>query len=296
VKLASRAACAALTAITAATAALLALPGPAFASATPPAPAPALLGTWTNTNPATRSVVDVVVTPTAGGIAVDGFGACSPSPCEWGNIPGTVFGARVSSAAGNSFEANWNFGFSREVLLATLVTRRGHAPTLVVKEFTTFIPPDGRANFTVTEKFVRSKRPIKPGVSGKPATGYPMGDWVRPVKALLGTWKNTSATGGNITKIVLRRNADGSLSVRAFGNCVPTLCNWGVVHGITFGTSISSVSGRVFLAPYRFSFKKALLSGSVNRAGTVLTVQANSEFTDHSGRSNYVTTETFTRA
>jgi hypothetical protein len=295
VRLAARAALAALIAIIAAAAALLPFSVPAFASSTPPGPNPALSGTWVNTNAATRNVADIVVTRRAGGILVDGFGACSPRPCEWGSIPGTVFGAKVSSVTGNSFEANWNFGFARDVLLASLTRPRG-VPTLVVKEFTTFIPPDGRANFTVTEKFVRSRRPIAPKAKGKPATGYPLGDWVRPAKPLLGTWKNTSPAGGNVTRIRLGLNPGGSLSVHAFGNCAPALCNWGVVRGITFGTSIASVSGRVFLAPYTFSFKDALLSGSVNRAGTILTVQTWSEFTDHSGRSNYVTTDTFTRA
>jgi hypothetical protein len=295
VKLTARAALAALITVTAATAALLPFSAPAFASATPPTPNSALFGTWANTNSATRSVADIVVTRRAGGIGVDGFGACSPTACEWGVIPGTVFGATVSSATGGSFAANWNFGFSRNVLLATLTRPRG-IPTLVVKEFTTFIPPDGRANYTLTEKFVRTKKPITPKVKGKSATDYPLGDWVKPVKSLLGTWKNTSPTGGNITRVRLTRNPDGSLAVHAFGNCTPTLCNWGVVHGITFGTSISSLNGQVFLAPYTFTFKKALLSGSVNRPGTILTIQTNSEFTDHSGRSNYVVTDTFTRA
>jgi len=33
----------------------------------------------------------------------------------------------------------------------------------------------------------------------------------------------------------------------------------------------------------------------VNKAGTILTVGSSAEFTDTSGRSNYVFTETFTR-
>jgi hypothetical protein len=289
VKLTSRVGVAALT-ITVVTTALLAFSGPAFASATPPAPNPALFHTWANTNAATRNVVDIVVTRSKGGILVDGFGACSPNPCEWGNIPGTVFGKSVSSVTGNSFEANWNFGFARTVLLATL-TKPGGIPTLVVKEFTTFTDKSGRSNFTVTEKFVHAHQPITPTASGTAATDYPLGDSVTPVPSLLGTWHNTSP-GGNIKKIVLAK-LNGKLTVHAFGNCVPTLCNWGVVRGITFGTNVSSVSGRVFLAPYKFTFKNALLSGSVNRTGTTLTVQANSEFTDHSGRSNYVIVETF---
>jgi hypothetical protein len=296
VRIRSRAAVAALITITAATGVLLPLAGPALASATPPAASASLAGTWANTNGGTRSLVNIVVTRRGPGILVDGFGACSPTSCEWGNVAGTVFGPNVSATTGSSFQASWNFGFAREVLLATLTHPAGAVPTLVVKEFTTFNAGDGRSNYTVTEKFVRSRRAIKPTSSGKISTTYPKGDWVKPVKALLGTWKNTSATGGTIARIVLTLKPDGSLRVHAFGKCTPTLCNWGLAQGITFGTGISSTSGRAFLAPYRFSFKKVLLSGSVGPAGRILTVQANSEFTDHSGRSNYVVTDTFRRA
>jgi hypothetical protein len=87
----------------------------------------------------------------------------------------------------------------------------------------------------------------------------------------------------------------GRLAVRAFGNCVPAQCAWGKVTGITFGTSISALTGRVFLAPYKFGFANKLVDGTVNAAGTRLTVQAYTEFTDHSGRSNYVSTDTFAR-
>jgi hypothetical protein len=48
-----------------------------------------------------------------------------------------------------------------------------------------------------------------------------------------------------------------------------------------------------FLAPYAFSFAHRLLDGTVNAAGTMLTVRTWTEFTDHSRRSNYQTTETF---
>ena len=292
-KLTPRAAVVALIATTATAAALLPFSGPALASSPPPTASPSLLGTWANTNAATRHVADIVVTPKGRGILVDGFGACAGARCEWGNIRGTVFGASASSVTGNSFEANWNFGYSRTVLLASLTRQRG-VPTLVVKEFTTFIPPDHRANYAATEKFVQARRPITPKTHGRPATGYPAGNWVKPVKSLLGTWKNMSPMGG-IAKIVLTRNRNGSLSVHAFGQCGLTLCNWGLVQGITFGRNIASVNGRTFLAPYKFTFKKALLSGSVNSTGTSLTVQNNSEFTDTSGRSNYVYTATFTR-
>jgi hypothetical protein len=295
VKLAPRAAIAALITTTAVAAALLSSSVPALASPTPPGPNPVLFGTWANTNPATSNVVDIVVSPSGNGIMVDGFGACTPTPCQWGNIPGTVFGANVSSPTGSSFEANWNFGFSRTVLLAT-VTRVLFVPVLTVQEFTTFTDHSGRSNFEVTETFVRTGKTISPTVNGTAAVGYPLGHSVSPAPGLLGTWFNTSPTGGNIRKIIISLNPNGTLAVRAFGNCVPTLCRWGQVTGITFGTSISSLTGGVFLAPYQFSFANKLVDGTVNAKGTQLTVQTYTEFTDNSGRSNYVSTDTFSRS
>jgi hypothetical protein len=293
VKLAARAALAALTTLTAVTTALLPYAGPASASATPPAPNSGLDGTWANTNPATGNVADIVVTPNGGGLQVDAYGACSPSPCQWGNIPATVYGNTVTSSTGKTFQANWNFGFSQIVLLATLTHPHG-TPTLTVYERTTFIPPDGRANYAVTETFTKGST-ITPTATGTPATGYPVGDSVTPVNSLTGTWDNTSL-GGNIAKVVFGRNPNGSLTVNAYGNCSPSPCNWGTVNGSTFGKTITSSNGRVFLAPYTFSFKNALLSGSVNNAGTTLTIRTYSQFTDGSGRSNYISTDTFHRA
>jgi hypothetical protein len=237
--------------------------------------------------------VDVVIEGNKSGIEVDGFGAYSPSPCQRGNVPGTVFGANVSSVTGRSFEANWNFGFAHTVLLGTLNGQK-RVPTLTVQEFTTFTDGSGRANYTVTETFVRA-RPVTAARNGTAAASYPLGDSVAPARSLLGTWINTSPASPGIRKIIIGRNPAGTLSVSAFGACTPTLCAWGKITGITFGTSISSASGRTFLAPYQFGFAKKLADGTLDRAGTVLTVQTYTEFTDHSGRSNYVSTDTFTR-
>jgi hypothetical protein len=55
------------------------------------------------------------------------------------------------------------------------------------------------------------------------------------------------------------------------------------------------VSGLTFLAPYKFGFANKLLDGTISPRGTVLTVRTYTEFTDQSGRSNYVVTDTFKR-
>jgi hypothetical protein len=295
VRLVPRAAIAALITTTAVAASLLSSSVPALASATPPAPSHALFGTWANANAGTSNVRGIVISPNGGGITVDGFGACVPVSCEWGNVRGALFGSNAGSPTGNSFQAQWNFGFSRTVVLARL-THLGFVPVLVVQEFTTFTDGSGRSNSAVTESFVRRGLPIVPARNGIPGFGYPLGDSVHPASSLLGAWFNTSPSGGNIRTIIVSLNPNGTLAVRAFGNCVPTACAWGKVTGVTFGTSISTLAGRTFLAPYQtFGFANKLVDGTVNVQGTVLTVTTYTEFTDHSGRSNYASTDTFVR-
>jgi hypothetical protein len=236
-------------------------------------------------------VVDIVVATRRRGIAVDGFGACSPTPCEFGRIAGTVFGPNVNAATGTSFAGQWNFGFSRTVLLATYRAPR-KIPTLTVHEFTTFTDGSGRANYTVTEKFTKGKA-VKMTKSGVSASDYPLGDPVSPAVSLPAIWINTAATG-NVRAVILSLGpGSGLLQVHAYGFCSPVPCNWGTVTGITFGPSISATTGGTFLAPYKFSFANKLLDGTVNGAGNRLTVRTWTEFTDHSQRSNYVSTDTF---
>lgn len=291
-----RAVTAALISSTGMAAALLTALSPAQAATAPaaapvpPSPSMALAGTWINTNHATRSVVDLVVSTTARSLAVDGFGACSPSPCEWGRIGGVVFGPNVSAKIGTSFEAQWNFRFARTLVLATYGTPRKVA-TLTVRELTTFTDGSHRANYTVTETFTKG-RPVKVTKAGTSATDYPLGDPVSAVASLPATWVNTAAAG-NIRAIIVSQGP-GGLLVHAYGFCSPASCDWGTVTGITFGLSVSATTGGTFLAPFKFGFARKLLDGTVNAAGTRLTVQIWTELTDHSARSNYLTTETFT--
>lgn len=289
-----RAGIAALVSSTAVAAALLSSLSPAQAAPAtpmPPTPSAALTGTWVNTNHATKSMRDIVVSASARGIFVDGFGACSPTSCEWGKIAGTVFGPSVSATTGTSFAAQWNFGFSRTVVLGTYgVVRK--VPTLRVQEFTTFTDASARSNYAVAETFTKGKA-VKVTKVGTSAANYPLGDPVSPVPSLPAIWVNTAATG-NVRAVILSLGpGSGLLQVHAYGFCSPVPCNWGTVTGITFGSSVSSISGGTFLAPYKFGFANKLLDGRVNAAGTLLTVQSWTEFTDHSGRSNYVSTETF---
>jgi hypothetical protein len=243
-----------------------------------------------NTNHATRDIVDLVVGASDRGISVDGFGACSPTACEWGRIAANAFGPGVSAKTGTAFAAQWNFSFARTVLLATYSTPK-KVPTLTVQEYTTFTDGSHRANYTSTETFTKGAA-VKVTKTGTSAANYPLGDSVTPAATLPAVWVNTASTG-DVRAVILTRTQAGTLQVHAYGFCSPVPCNWGSVAGIRFGSSISAATGRDFLAPYKFGFANKLLEGTVNTAGTLLTVKAWTEFTDHSGRSNYLTTESF---
>src|SRR5580704_8259342 len=78
----------------------------AVVSATP------LLGTWTNINHATRDLVKIVIAASGAGISVDTFGACSPTPCNWGSAPGLAYAANVSSSPAVAFSAQYKFSFA----------------------------------------------------------------------------------------------------------------------------------------------------------------------------------------
>jgi hypothetical protein len=261
----------------------------ATATPVPPAPSRALAGTWVNTNHATKNIADLVVSTTAKGITVDGFGSCRPTLCEWGRIAGTAFGPAGSAASGTAFAAQWNVGFARRVLLA-VYTAPKNVPTLTVREFTTYTDDSDRSNYTVDETFTKSKL-LLVTTTGTAGQDYPLGHPVAPVASLPGVWINTAASG-NVRAVVLTRSG-ALLQVHAYGYCAPDPCNWGTVTGVTFGSGISATTGGTFLVRYGFSFADKLLDGTVNAAGTLLSVRTWTEFTDHSGRSNYYTTETF---
>lgn len=278
------------------------LASPAFASTTPPVASTALLGTWVNTNAATRSVKQIVVQPSrlAGNIVVDAFGQCSPSLCEWGGVPAIVYGPNVSAKTGASFQTNQSFQsnkteWSRTQLLATVRVASTGAKTLSVRELTAFEDGSGRHNYSVTETFTPGEG-LSPTRSGITAGGYPFGFPPSAQPRLAGDWK---ATSNAVVELKIGISA-GVPSVQAFGSCSPSACDMGTVRGITYGANISSTVGNVVLAPYSFGFKNEQLVISFIAGATPandrLVVGNYSEFTDGSGRSNYLVTETFARA
>lgn len=120
--------------------------------------------------------------------------------------------------------------------------------------------------------------------------------------ALSGTWVNLNSATRSVKQIVIAPTRIGSVSVDAFGSCSPTLCEWGRVGAIVYGSSVSAKVGATFQSRQRFvsggkEWSRTTLTGRVVRTplGLRLTLRELTVFEDHSGRKNYAVTETFKR-
>src|SRR5690242_17250353 len=99
----------------------------------------ALAGTWNAGDGGTRAFERMVIAPSGAEITVQAFGACTPTPCDWGAVPGLTYAADVSSAAAISFTAEYTFSFKR--VIVTGVLDNG---SLVVETFNHFTDGSGR--------------------------------------------------------------------------------------------------------------------------------------------------------
>ncbi len=112
-------------------------------------PAP-LLGTWINTNKTTNDLAKIVIEAAGNSISVQVFGACQPSPCAWGTVPGFIYAANVSSSQLVAFCADYRFGFAAVTVLGHL-----QGKYLEVEVFTEFTDGSGRSNLYTTDQMAK---------------------------------------------------------------------------------------------------------------------------------------------
>jgi len=120
--------------------------------------------------------------------------------------------------------------------------------------------------------------------------------------ALAGTWVNVNGASRSVKQVVVAPLRTGAVSVDAFGSCHPTLCEWGRVPAIVYGSSVSAKAGTYFQSRQRFlsngkEWSRTTLTGRVVKTavGLRLSLRELTVFEDGSGRHNFVETETFKR-
>jgi hypothetical protein len=111
-----------------------------------------LLGTWLNTNNATRGIASAILTRKDGRIVLRIIAAGDPGPVGWEETPASLFAADASSSEAMAYSAFYDFGFMETQLQAHV--RQG---VLIIAKFDRFKDNSGRANYFSKEFFYRAK-------------------------------------------------------------------------------------------------------------------------------------------
>jgi hypothetical protein len=101
-----------------------------------------LIGTWVNSDHETRGLVRVMIAAKANEVTIHAFGACQPTPCDWGIVNGMVYADNVTAVPAVAFTATYTFGFKQTVIVGHLL--KG---ALMVETFDHFIDGSGRADY-----------------------------------------------------------------------------------------------------------------------------------------------------
>jgi hypothetical protein len=108
-----------------------------------------LVGTWVNTNHATRGIAKVILIASEGKLFIRVFGACDPTPCHWGEVEAdNLYSDSISSQSASAFTAQYRFDFAETRLQANW-----NQGLLVVGSFSTFTDGSNRSNYFSREFF-----------------------------------------------------------------------------------------------------------------------------------------------
>jgi hypothetical protein len=101
------------------------------------------VGTWVNWDHQTRGLVRLMIAANGPAIAVHAFGACSPTPCDWGTVQGLVYADKVTSTPAVAFSTVYAFTFKQTTIVGKLLNG-----ALIVESFDHFTDKSGRADYS----------------------------------------------------------------------------------------------------------------------------------------------------
>ena len=108
-----------------------------------------LRGEWVNTNGASQGIVKVAIDIRGPKLVVRAYGACDPTPCDWGEAEADcIYSNSISSGLAAGFTAWYRFDFSETHLQANW-----NQGLLVLASFTTFKDGSKRSNYFSREFF-----------------------------------------------------------------------------------------------------------------------------------------------
>ena len=121
---------------------------PAQRPAQRPAQAPGMNGNWVNVDSKTRDLVRIVIQ----GMSVHPYGACTPTPCDWGVLTAKSTTKQVGNVKRAALVAVRTTSSEQETLTISL----NQDGRLLVDVLTHFTDKSGRKDYTAANTMVRS--------------------------------------------------------------------------------------------------------------------------------------------
>jgi PKD repeat protein len=107
-----------------------------------------------------------------------------------------------------------------------------------------------------------------------------------PVADFVGEWQNVDPGTGNVKRVVITRAGGNDVTVHPYGACVGGDCDG-------WGAKTATVSGGQVVVEYTLSYASYVFR--ITSDGTNLTVRKHTDFTDADGRTDFDSTDMFTR-
>ncbi len=96
-------------------------------------------GTWVNQNKGARGMIKFTITPGK----FNGFGSCTPTPCNWGPTNLTLYSDSVSSKKIIAGTAQYDFGFKKTIITLMMVSET----VIKASDYNEFTDGSGRQNY-----------------------------------------------------------------------------------------------------------------------------------------------------
>jgi hypothetical protein len=109
--------------------------------------------------------------------------------------------------------------------------------------------------------------------------------------AFVGHWKNPDPKPSGLTHVVISPNGGDRVDVRAYGDCHPSECDWGMVQGKIYTTNPKSHDVAVIVATFHFGFAHREVTFHKG-AGGKLQFEMLTDFDDGSDKQSFAVTGT----
>jgi hypothetical protein len=102
----------------------------------------------------------------------------------------------------------------------------------------------------------------------------------------IGNWRNPDPKPGGITRVAISPNGGNRVDVRAYGDCHPGECDWGLVQGSAYYANPKSDHVTVIVATFHFGFAHHQITFRKG-AGGQLSFEMLTKLDDNSERHDY---------